>query len=202
MISVAVPNWSMVFVRHPLEGMSVFMRGPETAATTVPIPQDCDFFGVEFELGAFLPAMSPARLADQGVALPVQQDKRFVLLGETFEIPSFETADIFVSRLARAGHLVNDTTIAQTLLRQPIALTERSVQRRFVAATGLAFGTIRQMDRAARTAELLELGMSILDVVDHEGFSDQAHLTRSLKRFVGKTPGAIAPKTPVPRPPV
>jgi AraC-like DNA-binding protein len=41
---------------------------------------------------------------------------------------------------------------------------------------------------------LLRQGVPILDVVDGEGFSDQAHLTRSLKRFLGKTPRAIARK--------
>jgi AraC-like DNA-binding protein len=31
----------------------------------------------------------------------------------------------------------------------------------------------------------------ILDVVFAEGYFDQAHLTRSLKRLVGQTPGQI-----------
>lgn len=75
-----------------------------------------------------------------------------------------------------------------------MALTDRSIQRRFVTATGLTYGAIRQMARADRAADLLQQGVPILDVVDGERFSDQAHLTRSLKKFLGKTPGAIAPK--------
>jgi AraC-like DNA-binding protein len=113
-------------------------------------------------------------------------------LGEVVEIPTFDTADVFVSRLVRADRLIRDAAIEQALLRQPVALTDRSIQRRFVTATGLTYGGIRQIARANRAADLLGAGTPILDVVDSEGFSDQAHLTRSLKRFLGKTPGAIA----------
>jgi methylphosphotriester-DNA--protein-cysteine methyltransferase len=62
-----------------------------------------------------------------------------------------------------------------------------------MAATGMTYGTIRQLDRATRAADRLELGTPILDVVENEGYSDQAHLTRSVKKYLGKTPGEILP---------
>jgi methylphosphotriester-DNA--protein-cysteine methyltransferase len=69
------------------------------------------------------------------------------------------------------------------------------VQRRFLRATGLTYGTIRQIERAERTAALLAAGASILDAVEIAGYSDQAHMTRSLQRFLGKTPGTlVSPK--------
>ena len=38
---------------------------------------------------------------------------------------------------------------------------------------------------------LLTQGISILDTVHEAGYFDQAHLTRSLKHFIGQTPARI-----------
>jgi len=37
----------------------------------------------------------------------------------------------------------------------------------------------------------LKQGISILDVAHKAGYYDQAHLTRSLQRFIGQTPAQI-----------
>jgi AraC-like DNA-binding protein len=70
------------------------------------------------------------------------------------------------------------------------------VQRRFLHATGLSYSTVRQIERAERAVELLSTGVSILDAVDIVGYSDQAHMTRSLRRFVGRTPGQLVVRAP------
>jgi len=62
---------------------------------------------------------------------------------------------------------------------------------RFLHATGLTYATVRQIERAKRTAALLSAGTSILDAVEIAGYSDQAHMTRSLQRFLCKTPGRL-----------
>jgi len=59
-------------------------------------------------------------------------------------------------------------------------------------ATGLTRGAIGQIRRAERAAELLCRGVPPLDVAGQVGYADQPHLTRSLKRFVGRTPSQIA----------
>ena len=192
MISVAVPTWQMVFVQKSSGAQSIFVRGPDTAATTVEIPRDAKFLGIQFELGVFMPSLPLAGLTDNALSVPILSDRTCALLGDVVEIPSFDTADVFVNRLVRAGLLLRDVTVEQVLLRQPVALTDRSIQRRFVTATGLTYSAIRQMARADRAVDLLHRGVPIVDVVDREGFSDQAHLTRSLKKFLGKTPRAIA----------
>jgi len=70
-------------------------------------------------------------------------------------------------------------------------LSDRSVQRRVSRATGLTPGGIRQIRRAEHALAMLVRGVSKVDVVHEAGFADQAHLTRSLKRFVGQTPSQI-----------
>ena len=193
MISIANPTWSIVFEQKSSGAKSVFLHGPETVATTVDIPQEAEYFGIEFELGAFAPSLAMAELTDNSLSLLILSDRSCVLFGDTVEIPTFDNADVFINRLVRNGLLVGEDTIEQALLRQPVALTDRSIQRRFMAATGLTYGTIRQLDRAERAADLLGRGTPILDVVETEGFSDQPHLTRSVKKFLGKTPGEILP---------
>lgn len=193
MISVAVPRWQIVVVESAHAPTSVFLRGPETKASVVPIPQDAEFFGIEFKLGAFIPAVPVGALVDIGRQLDAVSRTKVNLMGSNWEIPSFENAASFVAHLARAGALVRDPLVEQTLLRQPVAISERSVQRRFLRATGLTYGTVRQIERAKRTAALLAAGTPIQEAVEVAGYSDQAHMTRSLQRFLGKTPGKLAP---------
>lgn len=72
----------------------------------------------------------------------------------------------------------------------------RTAQYRILRSTGLSQRTIRQIERARYAATLLKQGVSILDTVYEAGYSDQPHLTRSLKYFIGHTPAEI-PKNQV-----
>ena len=73
----------------------------------------------------------------------------------------------------------------------------RSLQYRFLQATGLTHKAIQQIERARSAVSLLEQGTPILDTAFELGYFDQAHLTNSLKRFIGKTPAQIARKSTV-----
>lgn len=194
MLSVATPHCQIVVVSSLHAPMSVIVRGPETQASVVEIPQDAEFVGIEFKVGTFLPSLAIATLLDTGARLDVASRTKMHLAGRNWEIPNFENAGDFVAHLAREGALVRDQVVEQTLLRKPVALTDRSVQRRFVRATGLTYGAVRQIERAERTASLLTAGTSIADAIDLAGYSDQAHMTRSLQRFLGKTPGKLGPQ--------
>lgn len=196
MISVAVPHWQLVFVKSAHAPTSVFARGPETKASIVEIPQDAEFLGIEFKLGTFIPSLAIGTLVDIGMELDTVSDTKLNLAGSNWEIPDFENAPDFVAHLVRGGTLVRDPIVEQTMLRQPVAITERSVQRRFLRATGVTYGTVRQIERAERTRALLAAGTSILEAVEIAGYSDQAHMTRALQRFLGKTPGKVVPRQP------
>jgi len=78
------------------------------------------------------------------------------------------------------------------LENQAPALSARSLQYRFLRATGLTHKSVQQIERAQRARALLEHGTPILDAVTETGYFDQAHLTNALKRFVGQTPAQIA----------
>ncbi len=73
----------------------------------------------------------------------------------------------------------------------------RSLQYRFLQATGVTHKTIQQIERARSAVSLLEYGTPISDTAFELGYFDQAHLTNSLKRFIGKTPTQITRKSTV-----
>ncbi|MBD2021060.1 AraC family transcriptional regulator, partial [Leptolyngbya sp. FACHB-36] len=103
-------------------------------------------------------------------------------------------ADVFVNRLVRQEILVRDPAIEAAIQGHPLDLSIRSLQYRFLQATGLPHKMIQQIERARRAVSLLEQGTPILDTAFELGYFDQAHLTHSLKRFIGKTPAQIAQK--------
>ncbi|WP_255552919.1 AraC family transcriptional regulator [Ktedonobacter sp. SOSP1-85] len=63
---------------------------------------------------------------------------------------------------------------------------------RFLRATGLPLRTLQAIKRAQHAVNLLQQGVSVLDMVEEAGYFDQPHLTRMLKRFIGQTPAQIA----------
>jgi AraC-like DNA-binding protein len=157
----------------------------------MPIPQDADFFGIQFRVGAFMPCLPLEHLVDNAMTLPTASGKSFWLASSTLEIPDYDNADAFVDRLVREELLVRDPLIESGLNGQWKDLSLRSVQRRFLRATGLTQTAFRQIERAHRAVELLEQGVPILDTALRTGYADQAHLTRSLRRFVGQTPAQV-----------
>ena len=56
----------------------------------------------------------------------------------------------------------------------------------------MSHAALRQIERARLATLMLRDGMSPVDVAVEAGYFDQAHLTRSLRRLIGLTPGAIA----------
>ena len=104
---------------------------------------------------------------------------------------------MFVNRLIRQGILVRDPVVEAAIQGHTPDMSIRSLQYRFLEATGLTHKTIQQIERARSAVSLLEQGTPILDTAFELGYFDQAHLTNSLKRFIGKTPAQIAQKSTV-----
>nr|MBD3885241.1 AraC family transcriptional regulator [Phormidium tenue FACHB-886] len=184
---------------HPLRvatfnGKTIIIaRGPETKASEADFPADTEFFGITFKLGTFMPHLPVKTLLDrQDATLPEASSNSFWLHGSAWELPTFENADVFVNRLVRQEILVRDPVIEAAIQGHTPDLSIRSLQYRFLEATGLPHKMIQQIERARSAVSLLEQGTPILDTAFELGYFDQAHLTHSLKRFIGKTPAQIA----------
>jgi hypothetical protein len=188
--SVAEAHFGIVITRQK-DRTWFTVRGPETSATPAPIPEDADFTGIIFKLGTFMPHLPVTRLVDAPINLPDASSRSFWLNSSAWEFPTYENIDTFVERLVRQGLLVSDPLVADVLKGKPQEWTMRSERRRFVRATGLTYGAVYQIERARQAQAMLERGVSILDTIEHTGYFDQPHLTRSLKRFVGQTPAQI-----------
>lgn len=192
-ISRAVSHWEIVITKQDGE-TRLTVRGPETKATLAPCPANAEFLGIQFKLGTFMPHLPVSSLVNGTITLPEATSQSFWLNHSAWQFPNYDDADTFVRRLVREGLLVREPSVDAALSGQLQARSLRSIQRRFVQATGLTHSTIRQIERARQAADLLEQGVSILDTVEQVGYADQSHLTRSLKRFVGETPAQISRK--------
>ncbi|MBI1256005.1 MAG: helix-turn-helix domain-containing protein [Chloroflexi bacterium] len=189
-ISTAGYNWEIVVTKQ-YGGINLTVRGPETRAILAPVPKDADFLGITFKLGTYMPHLPAINLLNGGLDLPEASSKSFWLNGSAWQFPEYDTAEVFVNRLIRAGLLVRDDLVTGILHNQPQYASIRTIRRRFLQATGLPHKTIQQIQRAQQAALLLRGGKPILDTVYETGYFDQAHMTKSLKYFMGQTPAQI-----------
>lgn len=190
-LSVAATNFEMAITRLGRKSL-ITLRGPETAATAMDCPWEGEWIAIRFKIGTFMPRFPPGSLRDHNdVTLPAATDHSFWLNGSAVEYPDFDSAETFVRRLAKSGIFSRDPIVNDTLQYGPRELSLRSVQRHFMRSTGISYARFRQIERAREAAILLRNGVSILDVVNEAGYFDQAHLTRSMRRFIGEAPTQI-----------
>ena len=193
--SISTVFWSMVISKWRGH-ITISLHGPETGATCKEFPAEGEWFGIAFKLGTFVPHISPSSLIDGNIVLPSTSGRSFSLCHSAWQFPNYENADTFVDQLVRSGILVHEPIMNAVHQGQLQSLSLRTVQYRFLRSTGLSQRTIRQIERARYAAALLKQGVSIFDTVCEAGYSDQPHLTRSLKHFIGHTPAEI-PSTPI-----
>jgi hypothetical protein len=194
-LSVAYPQWEIVISR--IDGkLEVILRGSETSATWARVPAGGSWIGLRFKIGVTMPSVDNARLIDSALAFHTDGNNSFWLAGKKWEAPAFENVDDFVARLARTQLLVPDPAILAALEGETVKNESlRTQQRRFARSTGLTRQAILAMERAHAATIMLKSGSSINDTAGALGYSDQPHLTRSLRRFIGRTPGQLASQT-------
>jgi hypothetical protein len=189
-IAPADARWELIVKRQ--QGMTnLIVSGQVTKATPDTFSAGTEILSIKFKVGTFLPWLSIGKLLDARMTLPDATSKSFWLQGSAWQYPNFENADTFVNRLLHDGMVTYDPLVASVLQDQPQEWSVHTIRRRFLKATGFTQGTLRQIERARYAAELLAQGTSILDTVFELGYSDQPHLTRALKHYIGQTPGQI-----------
>jgi hypothetical protein len=186
--SIAANHFEFVVTKYQ-GNIMVTLRGPETQATVAtPVLSDAEFFGILFKLGTFMPHMPIANLVNGDAQLPDASSSSFWLKSSAWQLPDYDNAETFVERLVREGLLVQESLVKDVLQGRQPYMSLRSVQRHFLRATGLTLRTMQQTERARQAALMLQDGRTILDTVHELGYFDQAHLTKSLKHFIGHTP--------------
>lgn len=191
MLSVATPRLGLAFWRQAGE-TGVAITGPESIASQAPLPEDATFFGIDFTMGTFLSHLNPRTLLDRQITIPDVSDRSFYLAGSHWRHPDFDTAEAFVRRLVREEIVRRDGMVADVFRGAIPDVSARTIQRRFLAATGVTRGTVRQIDRARTAAILLLDGTPSAEVITELGYYDNPHLHRSLRRFIGRSPTELS----------
>jgi AraC-like DNA-binding protein len=183
-------HWHMVLAR--CDGSArLLVVGPWTTSGVVAYTEGAELLWIKFQLGTFMPHLPVRDYLDVETPLPGAASRSFWLKGSAWQFPDYDNVETFVDRLVRDEVLVRDPVVNAALQDQTPEMPSRTLRHRFLRATGLTQGHIRQMRRAQQAEALLRQGVSILDTVYEAGYFDQPHLTRSLKQFIGYTPAQI-----------
>ena len=116
-----------------------------------------------------------ARYTDERVVLPKLGDEHQAVKRAQEYLQAYYADNVSLDQLARV-----------------VNLSQFHLVRVFRAELGLPPHMYLTQLRVGRAKALLRSGFSIADVAVATGFSDQSHLTRHFKRFVGITPGRYA----------
>jgi hypothetical protein len=183
--------WDIVVMRHA--GRVAMLRtGVITTPVTLGYDAGDEYLSISFKPGVFMPRTPGVEMVDKAHFLPTPSKRSFWIDGSALEIPSFENAEGLVTRLVHEGIIVCDDIVEGLAAGRPRAATQRSVQRHFLRALGVTSKGLEQIRRACRAVELLQQGRAPADVAIEVGYADQPHMSRSLKRLMGRTPREIA----------
>jgi AraC-like DNA-binding protein len=191
---LALPDgsWDLLFVRRGDGPPMVIQTGQIAGPLAVDSRAGDEMLTIAFQPEVYMPRL-PGRLTfSRGVVCPMEGERRFWIGPERFEVPGFDDVEQFVAALARKGVLERDPVVMRALQGARQRLDERSIQRHFAEVTGLGLKAFQQIARAHEAARLLRDGQSPSQVAAGLAFADQAHLSHSLKRFLGQTPRQIA----------
>lgn len=189
-LDAATPYWGLAFSRRT-DGRSVAtVAGPSLEPRLMDWRPGESYWGVEFEPHVTWRGLGKGTILGRLIDLDVEGGWCEVA-GARIAIPDFDGLETFVDRLASHGIVVHEPAVAAALAGDDPYLSGRTLQRRFRDTTGLGRKQVQQMDRARRAYLLLQQGLRPADVAATAGYTDQAHLTRSLSLLAGQTPAQI-----------
>jgi AraC-like DNA-binding protein len=85
---------------------------------------------------------------------------------------------------------------AISVMARGLGFSERQLRRRVIAAVGYGPKTLEQIMRFHRTAALADTGPDWARIAVEQGYADQAHLSRQVRRWSGKAPTELVVRTP------
>jgi len=190
MTSVATETWGLVFWEQDGKAYAT-VTGPESRTGTAKVPEDATFVGIQFAVGTSLRMTATSALVDAGIELPDATRRSFWLDGARWETPCSDDAESLVARLVQHEVVVRDPVVTAVMSGHRTLVTDRTLERRFRAATGLTHGAVRQIQRVRSAAARLASGEAVTDVAGALDYYDEPHLARALRRYVGRTAGQL-----------
>ncbi|WP_188190853.1 helix-turn-helix transcriptional regulator [Nonomuraea sp. SYSU D8015] len=181
----------------------LFVAGPDTGPVPTPMAAGDTFVGIRFKPGAVgdFFGVPLHELRDQRVplsalpGLPIDEScapqpgwrleaMRAAVRRRLTGSGSVEPATFAMVQALRAGRAVTDVA-------WDLGLSERQLHRRSVTAFGYAPKTLQRIVRFQRALRLARAGVPLADVAAEAGYTDQAHLSRDVKRLSGVPMGRL-----------
>lgn len=186
----AVEYWDIWFARGPGGELTAAIGGPTLGHRWVDAVVDEYGWGVQLGAHVAVPWASKGLLTGGEEDLSIR-GRDVVLEGQRFNVPDHAGLSRFVSDLVEAGLLRSDDDVRRALSGDHSGYSVRHWQRRIREVTGLTRKQIAQLERARTAYRLLQEGVRPAECAARCGYSDQAHLTRSLRLFHGQTPARV-----------
>lgn len=180
--------WDMIFIKNKEGKSRVLLSGPCFKTTLVPYSAGNKNFGIQFKPGVIFTDIPVANMINVTKALPMPAEDTFVLQGSTWKLPTYETIDEFLARMAERGLLSIDPVVRDVVENKPVNMSVRSIQRHFAMTIGMSPRRVKQIMSARKAVELLLQGRPLAEVSYELGYADLPHMIRMLKRFTGFTP--------------
>lgn len=186
----AVEYWDIWFTRAPDGRVGAGLSGPTLGHRWVRSSVGEHSWGIQLKAHVILPGVSK-RLLLGGEQRLVVAAGRVVIGGHAVAFPEYADLTAFADRLVELDVLRCDEEVLRIISGADAGYSERHRQRRVRAATGLTRKQIQQLARARDAFALLMQGVPPVECAARSGFADQAHLTRSLRAFHGRTPAQV-----------
>jgi hypothetical protein len=183
-------TWDLVF-REGRDGLMVLQTGQTDRVVPLRGEAGERYFNIAFRPEVYMPRRPGAGMANQGHLHALAGPRHCVIDGQRLELPTFDNVEPFVMALARHGLIEVDRLVQRAGQAGWRCVDDRSLQRHCAHVTGLSPKKLQQIVRADAAAELLRHGLRPADVAAQLGYTDQAHLTHSLRRILGVTPGQL-----------
>jgi hypothetical protein len=187
-IASADACWDMIFIKNKEGKSRVLLSGPCFKTTLVPYSAGNENFGIQFKPGVIFINIPVADMINITKALPMPVEDRFVLQGITYKLPTYESVDEFLAKVAEDGLLSIDPVVRDVLENKAVKISARSIQRHFAVTIGMSPRRVRQIMSARKAVDLLLQGRLLAEVSYELGYADLPHMIRMLKRFTGFTP--------------
>lgn len=187
-MDLACEYWHIAFLVE--DGRTrVVLSGPATVARPITYKGGQYYWGFVFKSHVFMPNLPKKQLLNAVIELPVQGDE-FLFGNDWVPMPSYDSADTFADDLAARGLVEANELIAKALAGTG-RMSKRSMQRHLAESIGVSNTQRRQIERARQAFALLQQNTPLAKVAAQTGYTDQAHLTKSLKVLAGQTPAQI-----------
>lgn len=157
--------------------------GPRLNPTLTHFKANEHFIGIVFHGGTSLNGASKGELLNKIEPIHMAKYDEFIIQGKKFHIPPYNDLDLLIQDLVNSS-IISTAPIA--------AVSHRDQQRKIKKYTGLSPKQIEQAARVEHAVDLLSRHTKLSVVALQSGFSDQAHMTRDFRKFVGLTPNEIA----------